>query len=78
VALEDLAPCDGTGSGDWTDSALDLPSWLTEEHPPSRPYQDSPEPPDQPNMPDAESSAPRPAVDVPAAVDLDAITVPER
>ncbi len=74
--LEGLAPCDGTGSGDWNDGALDLPSWLTEEHPPSADYKASPEAPPQPNMPDAATSPARPAIDVPLTVDVGAITVP--
>jgi hypothetical protein len=76
--VETLAPCEGTGSGDWNAGALELPSWLTEEHPPATAYQRSPVPPDQPTMPDAESSPPRAATDVPEAVDLDAIAVPEQ
>jgi hypothetical protein len=76
--LEALAPCDGTGSGDWNDGALELGSWLTEEHPPSTDYKTSPEPPPQENMPDAATAGPRPATDVPMTVDLDAIEVPER
>jgi len=77
-ALETLAPCDGPGSGDWDDGPLDLPSWLTEQHPPSADYKTSPEPESQPNMPDAATAPPRPATDVPPAVDLAAITVPDR
>ena len=37
----------------------------------------TPEPPDQPNMPDAETAPARPATDVPVDVDLDAIAVPD-
>ncbi len=77
--LEALAPCDAEGSGgDWSAGALDLPSWLTEEHPPSTDYRTSPIPPDQPNMPDAATAPPRAAIDVPIALDIGAITVPPR
>ena len=75
-ALEGLAPCEGRGSGNWDDGALDLASWLTEEHPPSGDYKTSPEPPPQPNMPDAATAPARPAIDVPLTVDVDAIAVP--
>jgi hypothetical protein len=78
TALEGLAPCEGTGTGDWTDGPLDVASWLTEEHPPSADYQTGPEPPPQPNMPDAATAPARPATDVPPTVDLDAIAVPDR
>jgi hypothetical protein len=81
LALEELAPCDGAPTAtDWTAGALDLVSLITTEHPPSVDYQTAPtpEPPDQPNMPDAATAPARPATDVPFAVDLAAITVPER
>jgi hypothetical protein len=79
--LEALAPCDGeAGDGDWTAGALDLGALIATERPPAVPYDEAatPEPPAQPNMPDAETAPPRPATDVPFAVDLAAIAVPER
>jgi hypothetical protein len=75
--LEALAPCDGEGSGDWTAGPLDLGPFLAEK-PPSGDYQTTPVPDDQENMPDAESAPARPATDVPAEVDVDAIEVPDR
>jgi hypothetical protein len=75
--LEALAPCDGEGSGDWTAGPLDLGPFLAEK-PPSGDYQTTPVPDDQENMPDAESAPARPATDVPAGVDVDAIEVPDR
>ena len=76
--LEALAPCEGDGSGgDWTAGALDLGRFLAEK-PPSGDYQTTPVPDDQENMPDPESAPARPATDVPAEMDLDAIEVPDR
>jgi hypothetical protein len=75
--LEQLAPCGGEGSGDWTLGAYNVAAWLNEEHPPSADYRTAtPVPPDQENMPDAETAPARPATDVPYAVDLDSIDVP--
>jgi hypothetical protein len=76
--LEALAPCTGDGSGGSFDvGALDVASWLTEEHPPSADYQTTPEPADQPTMPDPETSPAAPATAMPPAVDLAAIEVPD-
>lgn len=79
TALETLAPCEGTGSGDWTAGATDIVSWLVEEHPPSGDYRTTPVPPAQPDMPDDPATSPaRPATAMPPVVDLDAISVPAR
>ena len=54
--LETLAPCDGTGSGDWNAGALDLLGLSRPARGRSHPtdtYQTTPEPPEQENMPDA-------------------------
>ena len=79
--LEALAPCEGEPTAsDWTAGALDLGALIAAVRPPSVDYQTAatPEPPDQPSMPDAATAPARPATNVPFAVDLDAITVPER
>ncbi len=78
--VETLAPCDGTGSGDWTDGAYDIIPWLAEVHPPSVDYKDAVLPPltPQENMPDAATAPANPATNVPAEVDLAAITVPAK
>jgi hypothetical protein len=78
--LETLAPCEGAGSGDWTLGDLNVIRWLAEVDslPPAVFYRDAPLPP-RPvleNMPDAATAPARPAIDVPFAVDLDAIGVP--
>ncbi len=78
--LQTLAPCDGTGSGDWTAGDLGVIRWLAEidSRPPAVDYQEAslPEIPVLENMPDAATAPARPAVDVPYAVDLAAIPVP--
>jgi hypothetical protein len=76
--LETLAPCDGTGSGDWTVGAYNVALWLADEPPPSLDWKTAPLPELEPqeNMPDAATAPARPAVDVPMAVDLAEIAVP--
>jgi plastocyanin len=75
--IETVLPCDGPPGAFEQDGAL-LERLVNAEHPPSGDYTTTPVPPDQPSMPDAETAPPRPATDVPMAVDLDAITVPSR
>jgi hypothetical protein len=79
--IETLAPCTGEGSGDWAAGAIDDmldqlytqikpgPEWQTATLPPLQP---------QENMPDAATAPPRPATDLPVALDLAAIKVPAR
>jgi hypothetical protein len=78
--LEQLAPCDGAGSGgDWSVEALDLVGLFTQPAaaPPADAYRTTPEPEPQPNMPDAETAPPRPAGS-PSEIDVDAIVVPAK
>jgi hypothetical protein len=80
--LETLAPCDGTGSGDWTLGDLEVIRWLAEEatRPPAADWQTAPLPELQPqnNMPDAATAPANPAVNLDLTIDLDAIVVPTR
>ena len=78
--IETLAPCDGTGSGDWKDGEYDILSWLAEEHPPSVDWKTAelPELQPQENMPDAATAPARPATDVPMRIDLASIVVPSK
>ena len=76
--IETLAPCEGTGTGDPKAGALDLAALIATVRPPSGDYKVTPVPAAQPNMPDADTAPARPAVDVPMAVDLAAITVPSK
>ncbi len=78
--LETLAPCDGTGSGDWTAGAYNIGTWLTDQHPPSADWKTNPLPDLQPqeNMPDAATAPANPATNVPPTIDLDAIQVPAK
>jgi hypothetical protein len=75
--IEVVGACDGSGEGDWNDGPLNVLGWLGEEHPPPGDYKTTPEPGPQKNMPDAATAPARPATDVPFAVDVDAITVPD-
>lgn len=79
--LEQLAPCDGEGTdGDWSVGALDLVGLFgtPAAAPPADAYKTTPEPEAQPNMPDAATAPPSPAVDLPGEIDVDAIVVPAR
>ncbi|MEY4173087.1 MAG: hypothetical protein RI900_252 [Actinomycetota bacterium] len=78
--LEVLAPCEGTGSGDWKDGEYNIATWLADVHPPSVDWKTAtlPELTEQPNMPDAATAPARPATDVPFKVDLAAIKVPAK
>ncbi len=76
--LEQLAPCEGTGAGDWAAGSLDLVSLIASERPPAGDYMTQPVPGDQPQMPDAATAPVNPAPTGPPEVDLAAITVPER
>jgi hypothetical protein len=75
--LEQLAPCEGEGDGDWSAGALDLVAMMTAEQPPSGDYKTTPVPDEQEGMPDADS-APAPPFEGPPEIDLDAIEVPDR
>ena len=77
-----LAPCDGTGSGgDWTAGDLNVARWIgeTASLPGEVDWKTAPLPElgAHENMPDPATAPARPATDVPMAVDLDAITVPD-
>ncbi len=80
--LENLAPCEGEGSGDWTVGILNVLSWLTdvENAPPSVDYQTAtlPDPPVLENMPDAETAPVDPATNIVVDIDVDAIEVPAK
>jgi hypothetical protein len=73
--LQTLAPCDGTGSGDWKDGTLDLVTLIAAERPPEADWRTTPEPPAQPNMPNP-ASAPAPPARAPRTVDVAAIKLP--
>jgi len=74
--LQTLAPCDGTGSGDWNIGALNLAELILAERPPETDWKTTPVPDPQPNMPDADSAPGQPARDMPRKVDVAAIAVP--
>jgi len=75
--LEQLKPCGGAaGTGDLNAGALDIGKFLeTSDNPPGRPYQQTPVPKKQRNMPNASSAQARSAGE-PIPVDLADITVP--
>ncbi len=76
--LETLAPCEGTGKGDWSAGALDLAVLIAAVHPPSTDYKTSPRPHAQKNMPNAASAPVRPATHPFEKPDVDAIAVPPK
>lgn len=80
VDLEQLAPCDGKGSGgSFDDGALDLGKLIAEQPPKPEPdsYRTTPVPPDQPQMPNARN-APVRRFTRPKVPDVKAIDVPDR
>jgi hypothetical protein len=63
--IEKAAPCQGTGTGDFTTGAVDVAPFLdSSKNPPGTPYQNTPLPKKQPNM-----RNPRTAKAVPATSD---------
>jgi plastocyanin len=78
--LEAVAPCEGTGTLDFTKNPLPLGQLATNDGKPgSVDYRkaDLPPVPDQPNMPDADTAKGNPAIDVPVKIDVDSIKVPD-
>jgi nitrous oxidase accessory protein NosD len=77
--VEKLAPCSGTGTGDWNAGALDLGVLIAATHPPSKDYKTaSPAPPDQPNMPNPTTAPASPALHPFTAPDVSSIQVPAK
>ncbi len=79
TAIETLAPCEGTGSGDWSDGAFDLIPLIADQAPapPDDTYQKTPEPGEQESMPGADTE-PAERFEGPEKPDVDAIEVPSR
>jgi hypothetical protein len=79
--IEVLAPCEGTGTGDWTAGDLNVARWIGEQAnlPGEVDWKTAPLPELGPheNMADPATAPARPATDVPAPIDLDAITLPD-
>jgi hypothetical protein len=78
--LEGLSPCDGEGNGgDWTQGAFDLIPLIADQAPapPDDAYRKTPEPDEQPSMPDARTK-PAERFEGPEKPDVDAIEVPDR
>jgi hypothetical protein len=64
--VEKVAPCDGTGTGDFETGALDPTPYLdTSKNPPGGPYEKTPVPTKQPNMPGAKTAKARAATHEP-------------
>lgn len=78
--LEQLAPCDGTGSGSWDERPLDLLGLMG--NPAPKPaddtYKNTPEPAPQENMPNARTAPPAKGFKGPGKVDLAAIELPDK
>ncbi len=78
--IEQKAPCGGPVTGSWTEGALDLISVFLGDKPPAIPYNEAtiPDPPQQPNMPDAATAPPRPAANPAPKVDVASIKLPTK
>ena len=80
--VETLAPCDGTGTGDWKDGEYNIVQWLVDvaTAPAAVDYKVAVLPALQPQeqMPDAATAPAHPATDVPFKVDVASITVPPK
>ncbi|MFM7068318.1 MAG: hypothetical protein ACKOYM_02555, partial [Actinomycetes bacterium] len=76
--LQTLAPCTGTGSGDWNDGQLDLITLIASKRPPAGDYKVQPVPPAQPNMPNAKDAPARPMTSSPKRPNIAAIKVPAK
>ena len=74
--IEQVMPCDATGTGDFATGAVDIQRFLdTSKNAKGVAYKESPAPKRQPNMPRASTARARPA-GAPQAIDLATITVP--
>lgn len=74
-AIEDLEPCSGTGTGDFSKNPLDVGALVNRKVAPSRDYKTQPKPPAQPEMPSA-LTAPAVHAGPPPKIDVDSIKVP--
>jgi len=75
-AIERLRPCRGSGSGDPNAGAFDLARFLNAKHPEGAPWQKSPVPRREAQMPGAASAPAHAATDVPIAVNLATVRIP--
>jgi plastocyanin len=74
--IEQVMPCDATGTGDFATGAVDIQQFLdTSKNAKGVAYKESPAPKRQTNMPRASTARARPA-GAPSAIDLAAIVVP--
>lgn len=78
--IETLAPCEGSGTGDWSNNELNLLGLMGNPapKPPADSYHHTPEPEPQENMPDARTAPPAGGFKGPAKPDIASIVVPER
>jgi len=78
AAIEKAAPCTGAASAPFDKDPLPLADLISRSKPPAGDYKQSPDPAPQPNMPDAATAPAKPAVNLPAAVDVSKIAVPAK
>lgn len=76
ASIETTMAC-SSPMGSWTNT-LDLVALIASARPDSGDYKVQPVPPAQPNMPDATTAPGQPAVNLPARIDLDSITLPAK
>lgn len=76
--IEKAQPCSGAASAPFDKDPLPLAALITREKPPAKDRKNIADPPAQPNMPNALTAKPQPAVNVPPAVDITKIALPAK
>lgn len=76
--IEKAQPCTGTATAPFNKNPLPLGALIAREKPPSKDRKNVADPPAQPNMPNATSAKPQPAVNMPPSVDVSKITLPAK
>jgi hypothetical protein len=76
--IETAAPCDGAATTSWDDNPVPLTQLIGRPRPPKGDIKNMPDPPVLPTMPDAMTAPAQPAVNLPAAVNVDSIPLPDK
>lgn len=76
--IEKAQPCSGDPTAPMTNNPLPLAQLIMREKPPSKDRKTVADPPAQPNMPDALTAKPEPAIGMPPTVDITKIALPAK